>query len=96
MQTSRTWLKLVLYLWALPATLIGLVCVPLAWLSGGSIAFRHGVLEVSGGLVGRMLAWGRPFPIIAVTFGHSILAYTEAGLNLSREHEHVHVRQYER
>ena len=96
MRIFQTCLKPVLYLWALPATAIGLACVPLAWLSGGNVAFRDGVVEVSGGLVGWLLAWGRPFPIIAITFGHSILAYTQAGLHLCREHEHIHVRQYER
>lgn len=93
---NRSLVQPLFYLWALPATSIGLVCVPLAWVSGGSVAVRDGVLEISGGLISRFLSWGRPFPIIAVTFGHSILAYTQAGLDVCRTHEHVHVRQYER
>lgn len=33
---------------------------------------------------------------MAMTLGHIILGQTEAALDVSRDHEHVHVRQYER
>lgn len=96
MHILRILLTPLLYVWAFPATAIGLACVPLAWASGGKVAWRGGVVEVSGGRVAQLLAWGRPLPIGAITFGHSILASTEAGLDTCRRHELVHVRQYER
>ena len=33
---------------------------------------------------------------LALTLGHTILGQTDAALDISREHEMVHVRQYER
>ena len=33
---------------------------------------------------------------MAMTLGHTILGQTEAALDITRDHEHVHVRQYER
>lgn len=33
---------------------------------------------------------------MAITFGHVILGRTEAVLDISREHELIHVRQYEK
>jgi hypothetical protein len=33
---------------------------------------------------------------LALTLGHTILGQTDAALNISRNHEMVHVRQYER
>jgi len=35
-------------------------------------------------------------PALALTFGHVVFGQTEAALDLSRVHERVHVRQYER
>ncbi len=32
----------------------------------------------------------------AITFGHTVLARTQADLDASRSHERIHVRQYER
>jgi hypothetical protein len=33
---------------------------------------------------------------LAITLGHTILGQTDAALDIAREHELVHVRQYER
>lgn len=33
---------------------------------------------------------------MAMTLGHTILGQTQAALDISRAHEHVHVRQYEK
>lgn len=33
---------------------------------------------------------------MAITIGHVVLAQTDAALEVTREHERVHVRQYER
>jgi hypothetical protein len=87
-----------LYLWAFPATLIGLPFVLLAWLTGGHVACRDGCLEASGGWTGSILRRGLPLlgAPAAMTLGHVILARNQDCLDTSRDHEHVHVRQYER
>jgi hypothetical protein len=90
-------IRILRYLWAFPATAIGLPMVPIAWLSGGSVAVVRGALEIHGGLVGGLL---RHLPFMgaaaAMTLGHVILGQNLECLEHSRDHEHVHVRQYER
>jgi hypothetical protein len=86
------------YAWTSPNTLLGCLFVALALASGGTVRVLEGVIEARGG-------WLRPllrgfFPLRggarAVTFGHVVLARTEADLEHTRVHERVHVRQYER
>jgi hypothetical protein len=86
------------YLWAFPATLLGLFFVPLARFSGGTVRPVQGVLEIEGGLVATFLRKGLPLlsPPAAMTLGHVIIARDQGCLDYSRRHEHVHVRQYER
>lgn len=86
------------YIWAFPATLLGLFFVPVAALSGGSFRFVQGVLEIEGGLVAALLRKGLPVlgSAAAMTLGHVIIARDRDCLDRSRPHEHVHVRQYER
>jgi hypothetical protein len=86
------------YIWAFPATMFGLAFVPLAWLSGGKVAVVRGVIEVHGGFVRFFLRRGLLFlgPAAAMTLGHVILGRDQSCLDHSRDHEHVHVRQYER
>ena len=90
--------RILLYLWAAPATLLGLPFAPLAWLSGGRVRIVRGVVEIEGGAVGWLLRRRLPFsgPAAAMTLGHVILGQDEWCLEASRDHEHVHVRQYER
>jgi len=90
-------LRILAYVWALPATALGLFFVPVAWLSGGGVRIVAGVIEVHGGLVALLLRRGLPFfgPAAAMTLGHVILGRDRACLDHSRRHEHVHVRQYE-
>jgi hypothetical protein len=86
------------YLWASPVTVLGLFFLPVAWLSGGKACVKRGVVEVHSGLVGFFLRRGLPVlgPAAAMTLGHVILGRDAACLDHSRDHEHVHVRQYER
>ena len=87
--------KFLRYLWASPATLVGIVAA-LPWLfAGARMAAMRGVLEVSGGALGRALL-GRRFGFGAITFGHVVIALDAGCLDACREHERVHVRQYER
>jgi hypothetical protein len=90
--------RLLLYLWAVPATLIGLAFVPLAWVSGGKVRVVDGVIEISGGLVSQLLQ-RMTFVISrisAMTLGHVVLGLDQNSLDLCRKHERIHVRQYER
>lgn len=86
------------YLWASPNTLLGLVLFGLALLTGGRGRVVDGVLEVWGGIVGLMLRRCVPLTggAAAMTLGHVILGCDAGCLERARNHEHVHVRQYER
>lgn len=86
------------YLWASPNTLLGLVFWPTARLTGGSAALVTGVIEIHGGLVSWLLEHVPPIDggAMALTLGHVVLGRSAAALDVSRSHERVHVRQYER
>jgi hypothetical protein len=86
------------YLWAAPVTLAALLFAPLAWITGGKCQIVRGAVEIHGGIVTRLLRRGFPMlrPAAAMTLGHVILGLDELCLARSRDHEHVHVRQYER
>jgi hypothetical protein len=58
---------------------------------------QAGVIEFYGGGVKWFVNClpGGQFTL-AITFGHVILGQTAASLDISRQHEMVHVRQYER
>lgn len=91
------WRRLAKLAWAAPCSCVGLLLavLPLAW---GAQARRHsGVLEVTWrehvSACGRV---GRWLPFRAITFGHVVLAVTRFELDNMREHERVHVGQYER
>lgn len=94
----KPWYRPLLYLWVMPASLLGLALVPLAVLWGGSARVVDGVLEVEGGLVARLLRRGFPWagPGAAMTLGHVVIGCDRRCLDFSRAHERVHVRQYER
>jgi hypothetical protein len=58
---------------------------------------RGRVVEFYGGGVKWLLQqffWGEG--AMALTLGHTVLGQTDAALDIAREHELVHVRQYER
>lgn len=95
--TSRwSWLTVPLgWIWASPWTAIGLLVGIGACLTGGSCK-RHGrTLEFHGGLADWLLRC-TPVEAIAMTVGHVILGRTQAALDIARDHEMVHVQQYER
>lgn len=79
-------IRLLAYLWASPNSVIGLLLA-----LGGRWRLHRGVLEITGGWFSRY--WGRR--IQAMTLGHVILARLPDALELWREHERRHVRQYE-
>jgi len=88
----------VVRLWTLPNTLLGLAWLPLALATGGGAQWVRGVCEIYGGAVTWFLRRAVPLPggARALTLGHVILGRDRRALALCRDHEHVHVRQYER
>jgi hypothetical protein len=89
--------QLLRYLWAGPYTVLGLLLGGIAVLFGARMERHRGVVEVSGGRIGGVLAKLPPvLGFAAMTLGHVILAVDRSSLAQLRLHEHVHVRQYER
>jgi hypothetical protein len=84
------------YVWAGPTTLVGLV-VALALLRRGGAAVVDGVLEFHGPLLGRALRSLTPLAggAVAITLGHVVIGQSALALEMTRQHERVHVRQYE-
>ena len=87
------------YLWVLPNTLLGLFLLPFALFSrDGRLTVHQGVLELEGAGIRWLLTQGTPFAggALAVTLGHVVIGQNAAALDRCREHERVHVRQYEK
>jgi hypothetical protein len=62
---------------------------------GGRFQQVDGVIEIHGPLISEVLS--RLYVrAMALTFGHVVFGQTEAALQITRAHERVHVRQYER
>ncbi|HVE90141.1 MAG TPA: signal peptide prediction [Burkholderiaceae bacterium] len=94
MKRLAHWLKVI---WAAPCSAVGLLLGLGVFALGGSARRVDGTLEFayrqSLAQCGRHTSL---FPYRAITFGHVIVAVTEAELVRYREHERVHVRQYAR
>lgn len=86
-------LRLLIFLWALPTTLIGILTAGVWIIFGAKTRVSHGVLEVHGG---KFAYWMMSKGFAAMTLGHVILGFSAARLDQLRLHEHVHVRQAER
>ena len=95
--TSNALIFVLKRFWASPYTLLGLALGSLGAAAGGSFQLRRGVVEFHGTGV-RWLLSRLPDGelVLAMTLGHTILGQNEAALDIAREHEHVHVRQFER
>jgi hypothetical protein len=91
------WFRPFAYLWAFPNTLIGLLLVPFSLRRGG-VHLVDGVIEIHGPLVNWLLTRCTPLEdgASAMTIGHVVLGRDQELLNATRNHERVHVRQYER
>ncbi len=99
---ARLLLHILGIIWASPYTLLGLTVGALALCTGGRVRSRDGVIEFYGGAV-RWFMTHFPFgrtnsgqSILAITLGHTILGQSDVTLDMSHNHEMVHVRQYER
>jgi hypothetical protein len=91
-------LRVAMYLWVMPVTLIGLLIVLIARSSGGVQQRVDGVLEAAGGWPARVLRRGFPFSgsVAAITLGHVVVGVSLVALDATRAHERAHVRQFER
>jgi hypothetical protein len=89
-------LQIIAYVWASPYTLAGMLIGLVGLCTGGHARVRGRVIEFYGGGVKWLI---NRFPdgqfVLAFTLGHTILGQTDAALDISREHEMVHVRQFE-
>jgi len=88
-------MQLVLFIWASPATLLGLIVGAVGVATGGHARRVGRTLEFHGGLVTWLLA-RCPVKPFALTLGHAVLGRSGDALVMARNHELVHVRQYER
>jgi hypothetical protein len=83
------------WLWASPWTAVGLAVGGVGLATGGRVQRRCGLIEFYGGAVTRLLE-RMPYEPWAMTFGHVVLGRFPEALDGARDHELVHVRQYER
>lgn len=88
----RILLRVLAYAWASPYTLTG---IGIGLILGGRFQRIAGVVEIYGPRIDRSLS-GLPMPAAAMTFGHVVFGVNRAALEITRRHEAVHVRQYER
>jgi len=82
-------------LWAAPCSSLGMAVGLAALASGGKMRRVGRVLEIYGGAASWLLE-RLPVEPFAMTLGHTVLGRSGAALDLSREHELIHVRHYER
>jgi hypothetical protein len=89
---------LVRYIWASPNSAVGLLFLPSVILIDGELQIVDGVLELHSSFISWVLRHCVFVPggAAAITFGHVVLGRDRQSLALTREHERVHVRQYER
>jgi hypothetical protein len=89
-------LQILAYLWASPYTLLGLALGGVGLCTGGRARVRGRVLEFYGGGI-KWLIHRLPDGqfALAFTLGHTVFGPSDAALDISRDHELVHVRQFE-
>lgn len=92
----RVLFQLLGFVWASPYTLIGLFLGGMGLCTGGHARIHGRTIEFYGGAVQWLVTRlpGGQFTL-ALTLGHTILGQSDASLDISREHEMVHVRQFE-
>ena len=90
-------LRILSFIWASPYTIIGLCLGGIGLCTGGHGRFRGRTVEFYGGAV-KWLVTHLPYGqyTLAITLGHTILGQSDSSLVIARDHEMVHVRQYER
>jgi len=90
---SKSWFwRGVAYFWTAPNSLLGLTVGVIGLCFGGGVSVHRGCLEFHGGLSKAILS---RLGVVGMTLGHTILGQTKLDLERVRDHEQVHVRQYE-
>jgi len=92
----KLFLKLTLYVWTFPNSLIGLLLGLIGLLTQGRVQVREGCLEFFGGGVSWLLNRLGSRGVAAMTLGHTVLGQDRQTLDLVRSHEQIHVSQYEK
>jgi len=93
----RPLLRILGIVWASPYTLLGLLLGGVGLCTGGRAQVRGRAIEFYGGGVRWMVAHLPTGPFtLAITLGHTVLGQSAASLDIARDHETVHVRQFER
>ncbi|MCA8998558.1 MAG: hypothetical protein KDA80_16280 [Planctomycetaceae bacterium] len=87
--------QLLFWIWASPATMFGLFVGVLSMPLGTRWQRSGHTLECHGGPICWVLEH-LPVPAAAMTLGHVIWGQSPAALDFTRNHERVHVKQYER
>lgn len=82
--------------WASPYSLFGILVGSIGCLTGGKVQRQGCALEFHGGATNAFLRYICGPWVSAITFGHTILGQNPDLLESCREHEWVHVRQYQR
>ena len=85
-------IRLLAFAWPLPYTLFG---ISVGLILGARFQRVDGVIEIYGRHVASLLAH-MPVPAMAMTMGHVVFGRDQSALEITRKHERVHVRQYER
>ena len=93
---AAQWKRWLLWAWASPNTLVGLLGVALWWAAGAQVRWVSGALEAALPASKRERPRRRHLPFTAITLGHVVIAATADDMAQWRAHERVHVKQYER
>jgi hypothetical protein len=93
--------RALVYVWAAPCTLLGVLAGLVATLWGAQLRLHLGILEVTllprtKVFTGHRPSRARRWPFAAITLGHVVLASDAQQMQLLRAHERAHVAQYER
>lgn len=88
----RLLVRLIAYVWPLPYTLFGITT---GLVLGARFQRIEGVVEIYGPSIEDLLR-RMPVPAMAMTMGHVVFGCDQMALEITRKHERVHVRQYER
>jgi hypothetical protein len=85
------------YLWALPNTVVGLLIAGIGTFTAGRYRFHRGTVECWGGGAEWFLRTCCPLfqGAGSMALGHVVLGIDEREIDYWRDHELVHVRQYE-
>lgn len=90
-------LRLLGWLWASPWTAVGLAAGAFGLATGGRVQRPGVAIEFHGGAVPWIISrWPCGPYTMAMTLGHVVLGRDEVCLDVTRAHELVHIRQYER